>query len=398
VEFEEFERVKRYIGFGQDTSAALCAFADAVELPMSELVDDVCRLLEEDSGSRRLASGSERLERFRRALLGWSDSSLRGPYDASYLEACSRIGQLHAQLGLPVQLLVVALSRIRTRLIAWAERAPEPSRRTESIQAIHKVVDLELAIMADAYRSGLEVRLRAQERLATIGQLASSIGHELRSPLGVIESSTFLIRQRLTPTHHTEAVLRHLDKIGAQVRVCSTTTAELLELARNRPPACRQVVVRDLVAAAIEGAGNIPPHSVDLDIPEGLTMRADPDQMRQVLVNLVRNARQAHDGQGHIWITAEGNADGTSLRVRDDGPGIPAAIRDQVFDPLFTTKAHGTGLGLALCRRIVEAHQGEITLEPTEVGASFRVSLPSAEAAKNQPVEERQGNAFGVGT
>ena len=398
MDFEDFERVKRYIGFDDETSAALCALHALVRPRLGDVAEDLCRLLEEDAGSWRvLRGGSELVDRLRQAFVGWLDASLLGQHDAAHLDACARIGHEHARLGVPESLMIAAVSRVRSKLVALAEDMAQPPSRAAALRAIYKLLDLELALMLEAHRRSLETRLRTQERLATIGQLAASIGHELRSPLGVIESSTFLIRQRLTPTPHTEAVIRHLDKIGAQVGVCNSTTTELLELARNLPPSCRRVVVRDLIEGAI-GAVNVPAYRVERNVPPELTMRADPDQMRQVLVNLVNNAHQALGEQGHIWITAEQSDAGTVVRVRDDGPGVLEAIRERVFDPLFTTKPHGTGIGLALCRRIVEAHRGEISLEPSAVGACFRVFVPSGDGVNPEGREERQGGALGART
>jgi signal transduction histidine kinase len=95
-----------------------------------------------------------------------------------------------------------------------------------------------------------------------------------------------------------------------------------------------------------------------------------------VLINLITNSIQAMNGQGKVWVEVSREAGATLLRVRDGGPGIPAEARARVFDALFTTKAKGSGLGLALCRRIVEAHGGTIVIEPTTEGASFRVTVP----------------------
>ncbi|HXU06659.1 MAG TPA: ATP-binding protein, partial [Polyangia bacterium] len=114
-------------------------------------------------------------------------------------------------------------------------------------------------------------------------------------------------------------------------------------------------------------------------VPADLTLIIDPDQIRQVLANLLTNAAQALKGRGQIWIDAETAADGeTRVRVRDDGPGIPAADRARIFEALYTTKAKGSGLGLALCRRIMEAHGGAIEVEarPDGEGACFLLRFP----------------------
>jgi signal transduction histidine kinase len=109
----------------------------------------------------------------------------------------------------------------------------------------------------------------------------------------------------------------------------------------------------------------------------------DPDQITRVLTNLLLNATQAMDGTGRIRLEGALVGDEVKLRVRDSGPGVPAEIRHRVFEALFTTKAKGTGLGLALCRRIAESHGGTVVLEPSAEGATFLISIAGAEPAQD---------------
>ena len=109
----------------------------------------------------------------------------------------------------------------------------------------------------------------------------------------------------------------------------------------------------------------------------------DEDQVIRVLTNLLINAGQAMQGQGQVWLEAQRSPGRTLFRVRDEGPGVPPDLRHRLFQALFTTKAKGTGIGLALSRRIVESHGGNIVLEPTETGASFLVTIPDV------PIEGR---------
>jgi signal transduction histidine kinase len=125
--------------------------------------------------------------------------------------------------------------------------------------------------------------------------------------------------------------------------------------------------------------------AVAVEVPQGIVLDADPDQLTRVLTNLLINASQAMNGKGHIKIEARREGSSTVLRVQDDGPGVPANLRDRVFEALFTTKAKGSGLGLALCRRIAEAHGGTVTLEPSEQGATFRISIPDGSSGTADP-------------
>jgi signal transduction histidine kinase len=232
--------------------------------------------------------------------------------------------------------------------------------------------------MLDAYRENYVEKVRSTERLATIGQLAATIGHELRNPLGIAESSLFLIGQRLKAIGvEDETVSKHQERIVGQLKRCGQTISNLLDLARNRPPGRARVGLRPLIAHALEQSRVETPVVVAVD--DALQIEVDPDDFVHVIVNLLVNANDAQGGTGSVRITACQSNGGVEIVVTDEGPGIPAEIGGRVFDALFTTKPHGTGLGLALCRRILEAHGGEIRLQPSERGACFRLWIPGPE-------------------
>jgi signal transduction histidine kinase len=244
--------------------------------------------------------------------------------------------------------------------------------------AMHQIMDIELSIMLETYRADLVDRNRGAERLATIGQFAAGIGHELRNPLGVVESSVFLLRQLLGPGPLDPRVARHLDRISNEVKRCNKTISDLLELARNRPPHARPTALGPLLSAAVSVA-NLPPGvEVKIGATDDGPAVLDGDQVTRVLVNLMINASQAMSGNGRVWLDAERDGALTRFRVRDQGPGVAAEDRSRLFQALFTTKAQGTGIGLALCRRIAEAHGGGIALEPSQAGAHFLLTIPDA--------------------
>jgi signal transduction histidine kinase len=189
----------------------------------------------------------------------------------------------------------------------------------------------------------------------------------------------------MTRTNVEDAqLIKHWDKINAQVKHCSKTINNLLDLARERPPARRAVPLLPLIQRARELS--VLPSGMDvvLTAPDDLRLFADPDDLLHVLSNLLLNAAQAQGDAGRIEVMAAPFKGGVEIRVRDYGPGVPPENRDRIFDALFTTKARGTGLGLALCRRIVSAHGGELQLEPQQPGACFRIWLPD-EAAPIEP-------------
>src|SRR6185369_14926183 len=128
--------------------------------------------------------------------------------------------------------------------------APEALKRM--LAALHQILDIELAIMLETYRDDLLTKNRTAERLATIGQFAAGIGHELRNPLGVVESSAYLVSRRLEQLQVVDpGVARHMEKIATEVKRSGKTINDLLELARSRPLVRRRIDARDFVAQAI---------------------------------------------------------------------------------------------------------------------------------------------------
>ncbi len=381
-----FESIKGYVGFDDGSTALLRRFHPAAEGHFHPIIDDFYAAIQSHPGaSASITGGDAQIQRLKQTLVSWMHDLLRGPHDEVYFEKRARIGRMHVRIDLPQSYMLTAMNRIRVQLVEVAREhlADDPSRSVATTRALHQILDLELAIMLETYREDLLVKNRTAERLSTIGQFAAGIGHELRNPLGVIESSVYLLRQHLTRDHVADPrITRHLDKINAEVQRSSKTITELLELARSRAPRRQITSVRALVISAI-GAAQLPGHVevTTLTQPDAdITINADPDQIVRVLTNLFINASQAMAGAGHIVVEGERAGPATILRVHDDGPGIPADVRPRIFEALFTTKSRGTGLGLALCRRIVEAHGGTIALSPSTQGASFVVTVPDTDS------------------
>ena len=216
-------------------------------------------------------------------------------------------------------------------------------------------------------------------RLAVAGAVGASVVHELRNALAVVSSSLFLARRdRADETR----LLRHLDKAAREVYRAQAVVAAVLGLARG------ETLTRETtsVAAILEAARGavVLPTNVTFSItvtPSDLTVLGDPVLLERVLVNLYLNAIEALAGRGRgaIHTRAQKQEDGTvTLIVEDDGPGIEPALAASVFDPLVTTKATGTGLGLALVRAVAEAHGGDVRLEapPSGHGTRFVVQIP----------------------
>jgi signal transduction histidine kinase len=374
------DNVKAYVGFDDAASASLRQAHPLVAPHFGAIIDDFYATIEAHPDARAaITGGAAQIARLKQSLLRWIDELFKGPHDEAYFERRLRIGRVHVQINLPQMYMLTAMDRIRLRSVDVLRDAPGVDPRTlpQMLAALHQILDIELAVMLETYRDDLLTKNRTAERLATIGQFAAGIGHELRNPLGVVESSAFLVSRRLEQLQVSDpGIARHMEKITSEVQRSGRTINDLLELARSRPPKRRIVDCRTFVADAVPVANLPKTVQVTIEVPEGIPLDADPDQLTRVVTNLLINASQALGAGGHIWIDARREATVTLIRVRDDGPGVPTNLREQVFQALFTTKAKGSGLGLALARRIAEAHGGTVTLEPSERGAIFRISIP----------------------
>jgi len=233
-----------------------------------------------------------------------------------------------------------------------------------------------------------QVELVDRERLAALGELSASIAHEVRNPLGVIFNALGSLRRLLRDEGNVGLLL---GIIGEEADRLNRMVGDLLNYSRPYQPALQPVPLLPLVEDALASAR--PTHvpepdestpetqvQIEVRIPRDLTLRADPRLLRQALVNLFTNSFQAMPKGGTLDVNAE-SVPGprgleARLRIRDSGPGIPENVRPRIFHPFFTTKATGTGLGLAVVKRIVESHGGSIALrEGEETGTEFELKL-----------------------
>lgn len=219
-------------------------------------------------------------------------------------------------------------------------------------------------------------QLVRQTTLATLGQLAGSIAHELRNPLGAIRNAAYFLRGE--PIGRDPLCQRHLAVIEDEVSAADRIIRDLLDMTRSRVPVRERVNLGEILHAVVQRAA-VPPGvhcNITLD-SDPFIVQADALQLRQLLGNLVANAAQALGGAGQITLAARRDGEYDVILISDSGPGVQPDIRHRIFEPLFSTKAKGTGLGLAVCRQIVERHGGDLTLlDDGTPGATFRVRLP----------------------
>jgi two-component system sensor histidine kinase HydH len=373
-----FIELQRYLQFGEEDAGRLRALHPLVA-PSFQAVAEAfyARILLHEEATRVLQGGETQVGRLKVTLVAWLDTMLLGPWDAAYWEHRKRIGQVHVRIGMPQHLMFGAMNVVRGELdrLALARLSPGPELEATRA-ALGKILDLELAVMLHTYRDDLLAQQARVERLSTFGQLVASIGHDLRNPLGVIETSLFILRGRLGEDQRAR---KHADRIGEQVGIANGIITNLLDMIRNKPLVRGPVRLAEVVEAALQAIRWPAEVRVEqVGLSELPAVEGDAGQLRQVLVNLLENALHAASPAGTVTVRGRLEAGALALDVEDTGAGVDPATRRRLFEPLITTKARGVGLGLALCQRIAERHGGDVTYSDREGGgARFTLRLPA---------------------
>ena len=228
--------------------------------------------------------------------------------------------------------------------------------------------------MTDRLRTTLS-RLASRESLAAVGEFAAALSHEVRNPLSSVRLDLQMAREEIGEAEGGVFVDRALRSVERLDR----TVTGALRIARSGRVERRDIDLVPVLEGALHGAeGALEARGIrvvrDPTVPESLLLRGDAAALEQVFLNLLLNSAQAAGGV--VRLSMETVGDDVVVTVRDDGPGIPGEIGNRVFEPFFTTREDGTGLGLAMARTIVEAHGGRIEVVDVPAGAAFRLRLP----------------------
>lgn len=382
--FDRYQDLQRYVGWSEEDATRIRAVAPVVGPHISELIDDFyAEIKRHPSANRVITGGSAQVERLKGTLRAWLGQLLAGNYDSAYVFARWQVGLRHVEIGLDQVYTNVALSRIRNGLVgvlcsAWTGA---PGELAATLKSLNRLLDLDLAIIEDAYQHEFMQRQKRIERLVVLGQMASGIAHELRNPLNVVRTSVFFLKNAKEAS--AEKKEEHLDRIQRQVIVANDVITALSDFAKLPLPNAEPVPVRELLVDLL----------ASLELPKSIsTTIACDDQMpavvgdrRQLAIvfgNLLRNAVDAMPDGGQLFLRTV--PDGPCLRVeiQDTGVGIASSDLQKVFEPFFSTKTRGIGLGLAITKAIVENHRGQLLVssKPGE-GTCFTVRVEGSASA-----------------
>jgi signal transduction histidine kinase len=233
-----------------------------------------------------------------------------------------------------------------------------------------QVAERNARIVADERRE-MALSREKDERLKALGRMSAVLGHELKNPIAALKGHAQLLLEKIDRNHpcHRQAVT-----VVREAELLETLTSQVLAFVRTGELTFSKVYLDDLAYSAAQLSGV---ENVDVTAPEEVTWRLDRQRMEQALVNLLVNARQASPPDAPIDLVFVADERTLSITVRDRGPGIDPVDRERIFQPFYTGRTQGTGLGLALVKRIVEGHGGTVSVERhAEGGALFSIVLP----------------------
>ncbi len=384
---ELFEEMKHYVDFGPADAQALTELKPLLASHLPAVVETFYDTLSRHPRARAVfAADPGMMDRLKKSLLGWLNELFDGLYDDDYYDRRSRIGRTHVRVDLPQHYMFTAMNVIRLNLLTRIQQLNPPGA-IQKLCAVHKLLDLELAIMNETYREDLvsrlqeveqahyQARINKSEHLAAVGELAASLAHEIKNPLAGISGAMQILGQEIDDDHpHKEIIeesLRQIDRLDAAVK-------DLLIYSRPKPPVLARVQLEQLLQRALVLLREEPAFrgvQVTCNTTNGEThLEIDEAQMQQVLTNLLINAAHACQNGGAIQCGVSPTKSSTRIIIEDNGIGMTRDVIARAFEPFYTTKAKGTGLGLAICKRIVELHGGTIKLD-SKPGRGTRVTV-----------------------
>ena len=384
-----FEEMKLYVDFDDEDAGILRALAEHVEPHLPDVVERFWREVQRSPGARQVLTSEEQAAVLRLNILKWLQALFGGQYDDEYVRVQAQIGRTHVRVGLPQHFMIVAMEIVWQELQRIVKSLPSVDHAA-ALGSLHKLLTIETGLMLASYRESqtaqvrqverdaMQARLREAEQLAQIGQLAASLAHEIKNPLAGISGAIQVIRASLDPSDPHWPVL---GEVLRQISRLDRTVKDLLVYARPKPLQVQRCDVRRSIERVLTLLRKEPEFErirFEYSLARGLpSIAADEHQLEQLVVNLLLNAAQASASGGLVRLTAAARDSGVQLVVEDRGCGMTVDVARRALEPFFTTKARGTGLGLPICRKIVDAHGGTIAIRSVAgEGTEVTVMLP----------------------
>jgi len=328
----------------------------------------------------QLLGGPDRIRALESTLVAWMSSGLLGPYDTAFVDGRSRIGRSHVAIGLPQHYMFTAMNAIRGDYDDRIAELYDPADARLVSKAIDKLLDVELALILRHYaesRVSAQDRETQAERVTAIQTLSAGLAHEIRNPLNSAKLQLGVLERRLRHTDDPKLVVP-IEIVNHEIERLTHLLNEFLAFARPTTLSLAEHDVVDVVRTVFEEERTLADASrATLELAgTSVVARVDAPKLHQILQSLVRNSLEAITPGGHVAVTVAKTEAAVSVCVVDDGPGIPDEIQKRMFEPFFSTKESGTGLGMSIVHSMVALHGGTIAVASSTTGTRIDVTLP----------------------
>jgi len=374
-----------YVQFDDADRARLRELHAKLEPAFSAIAEKFYAAVWANPGAAQVLSGPEQVERLRCTLIDWMSSGLLGPYDLAFNEKRARIGRVHVRIGLAQKYMFTAVNVVRAAYLDEIAVLYPTADALAYVRSVDKLFDIELALMLRHYQLVSEERLVAREReilsdrLSALQTMSAGLAHEVRNPLNAAKLQLELLERRVRKQSSDPRLVEPIGLAHHEIQRLTEMLNEFLSFAR--PPelhleqhdvvaVVREVVELERVYAERTGvAVSVAPASPAI-VP------VDPGKLHQVVQNLVRNAIEAAPPNGHVDIAVTLAERAVHIRVTDDGPGMTEEVQSRMFEPFYSTKEGGTGMGMSIVHSFIAMHDGRIDVVTGANGTQIDVALP----------------------
>ena len=377
-----------YTGFAAGDSQRLRALHAKLQPEFPAIAAAFYDAVFKNPGATAVLKGPEQIERLRVTLVDWMSSGLLGPYDDAFYVKRSRIGRRHVLIGLAQHYMFTAMSVVRQAYIDRIAKLYTGDEMLQVVKSVDKLFDIELALMLRHYHLESEEKRAERERtiltdrLLALQTLSAGLAHEVRNPLNAAKLQLELLDRRVRRITQDASLLQPSELANQEIARLTGLLNEFLAFARAPELHAAQ---HDVIAIAQQVIGLEKPFAdrqkIELTLAPAtgeMFARVDPGKLHQILQNLLRNALEATPPGGHVGIELALKDRSLVVLMRDDGQGMSEETKRRMFEPFFSTKENGTGMGMAIVHSFVQMHGGSVGVETSPRGTLVSVTIPSA--------------------
>jgi len=376
-----------YVQLGADDRARLLALHGKLAPSFPAIAEKFYAAVWANPGAAAVLTGPAQVERLRVTLIDWMSTGLLGPHDEAFFEKRARIGRRHVQIGLAQQYMFTSMNVVRAAYLDRIAELYPPAEALLVVRSVDKLFDIELAIMLHEYQLVSEERLVARERTiqsdrqVALKTMSAGLAHEVKNPLNAAKLQLDLLEVRLRGQLDDAKLIEPVELARHEIARLTHLLDEFLAFARPPTLAPEETDVVAIARHVVELEHSYADQlgaSLELEASQGVAVaKVDSRKVYQIIQNLVRNGLEAAGKSGRVTVGVAIEGPALHLRVGDTGHGIPEAVQRRIYEPFFTTKDHGTGMGMTIVHNFVAMHDGKIDITTGPGGTQVDVALPT---------------------